>query len=84
MILTKDVVTCFNDMISAHRCIWEFWHNPVMNTFGPQVDRILLKSFKLFPQLDSTATEDVVNFYDRLQELSTSHLIAITRLTPLY
>jgi hypothetical protein len=77
MISTKDVVTCFNNIISAHRCIRESWHNPVTNTFGPQVDRILLKSFKLFPQLDSTATKDVVNFYDHLQELSTSHLLAI-------
>ncbi len=74
MISTKDVVTCFNDIISAHCRSRESWHNPVTNTFGPQVDRILLKSFKL---LDSTATKDVVNFYDRLQELSTSHLLAI-------
>ncbi len=81
MILTKDVVTCFNDIISAHRRIRESLHNPVMNTFGPQVDRILLKSFKLFPQLDSTATEDVVNFYNHPQELSTSHLLAIMQLS---
>jgi hypothetical protein len=71
------MVTCFKDIISAQRCIQESLHNPVTNTFGPQVDRILLKSFKLFPQLDLTATKDVVNFYDRLQELSTSHLLAI-------
>jgi hypothetical protein len=77
MISTNDVVTGFNDIISAHRRIQESWHNPVTNTLGPQVDRILLKSFKLFPQLDSTATKDVVNFYNRLQELSTSHLLAI-------
>ncbi len=49
-----------------------------MNTYGPLVNRILLKSFKLFPQLDSTTTDDVMNFYNRLlQELSTSHFLAI-------
>jgi hypothetical protein len=77
MISTKDVVRCFIDIISAHRRIRESWHNLVTNTFGPQVDRILLKSFKLFPQLDSKATKDVVNFYNCLQELSTSHLLTI-------
>jgi hypothetical protein len=53
------------------------WHNPVANTYGPQVDRILLKLFKLFPTLDSTITKDLVHFYDRFQELTTSHLIAL-------
>jgi hypothetical protein len=53
------------------------WHNPVANTHGPQVNHILLKLFKLFPTLDSTITEDVIHIYDRFQELTTSHLIAL-------
>jgi hypothetical protein len=77
MISTDDVVTCFNDIILAHCQIQTMWHNPVANTYGPQVDCILLKSFKLFPVLESTVTEDVVNFYDWFQELSTSHLLAV-------
>jgi hypothetical protein len=44
---------------------------------GPQVDRILQKSLSVFPCLDSTATGDVVTFYDRLQEISMNHLLAL-------
>jgi hypothetical protein len=75
MILSNDIVTCFNDIISAQSHIQESWHNPVTNTYSPQVNRILLKSFKLFQQLDLTATDDVMNFYSHLQELLTSHLL---------
>jgi hypothetical protein len=77
MILTDNVITCFNDIILARRQIQDMWHNLVANTYGPQVDSILLKSFKLFPILESTVTEDVVTFYDQVQELSTSHLLAV-------
>jgi hypothetical protein len=74
MISTDDVITCFNNIISSHCWIRDTWHNPVANTNGPQGDCILLKSFKLFPILESMVTEDIVNFYDWFQELSTSHL----------
>ncbi len=77
MISIDDVVSCFNDIISAHRRIIITWHNPAANTYSPQVDRILLKSFKLFPTLDSTSTEDAIHFYDHFQELTMSHLIAL-------
>ncbi len=74
---SDNVVTCYNEIISGHWKIQDGWHNPVTNTWGPQVDHILLKSFKLFPFLESTATEDVVNFYNRFYKLLTSHLFAI-------
>jgi hypothetical protein len=61
---SDNVVRSLSEIISAHRHILETWHNPGSNTYGPQVDRILLKSFKLFPQLDYLGTADVVNFYD--------------------
>ena len=72
-----DVVTCFNDIISAHDMIFRLWTNSTYNTTGPQVARILQKSLKLFPTLASTSTDDVVEFYDRLQEVASSHLIGI-------
>jgi hypothetical protein len=72
-----DVVTCFNDIISAHGMIYRLWTNATYNTTGPQVARILQKSLKLFPTLVSTRTDDVVEFYDRLQEVASSHLIGI-------
>jgi hypothetical protein len=63
-IVSEDVVTRYNDIIAAHHHILDLWHNPTAHTFGPQVSRILLKSFKLFPTLDSTGTDNVVNFYN--------------------
>jgi hypothetical protein len=77
MVSSDDVVGSLNDIITVHRRISDTWTNPSNNTSGPQVDRILLKSFKLFPTLKSLATEDVVGFYDRFQELLTSHLLAL-------
>jgi hypothetical protein len=75
-ITTDNVVTCYNNIIATHCRILNLSHNPMAHTFGPQVDRILLKSFKLFPTLDSTGTDNVVNFYNWFQELSMSHLLA--------
>ena len=77
MVSLDDVVGSLNDIVTVHHRISDTWTNPSTNTSGPQVDRILLKSFKLFPTLESLATEDVVGFYDRFQELSTSHLLAL-------
>ena len=77
MVSSDDVVGSLNEIVTVHRRISDTWTHPSNNTSGPQVDRILLKSFKLFPSLKSLATEDVVGFYDRFQELSTSHLLAL-------
>jgi hypothetical protein len=76
-IMSDNLVTCNNDSIAAYRRILDLWHNPTAHTFGPQVNQILLKSFKLFPTLDSIRMDDMVDFYDRFQELSTSHLLAL-------
>jgi hypothetical protein len=76
-ISSSDVVSCHNDIIAVHRRILELWHNPVSHTFGPQVDRIITKSLKLLPSLTSLMTENVVDFYDRLQESTTGLIIAI-------
>jgi hypothetical protein len=77
MLPSDNVVGSLNKITSTHRRIWDTWYNPTANTYGPQIDRILLKSFKLFPTIESLATEDVVNFYDCFQELSTPPLLAI-------
>ena len=77
MVSSNDVIGSLNDIVTVHRPISDTWTNPSTNTSGPQVDRFLLKSCKLFPTLKSLATEDVVGFYDRFQELSTSHLLAL-------
>ncbi len=62
-ITSVDVITCNNDVFAAHSRIHDLWHNPTAHTYGPQVNQIPLKSFKLFPTLESMGTEDVVNFY---------------------
>ena len=76
-ISSSEVVSCHNDIIAVHRRILELWHNPVLHTFGPQVGRIITKSLKVLPLLDSTTMEKVVDFYDHLQESTTGHVIAI-------
>ncbi len=77
MVSLNDVVSSLNEIVTVHHRISDTWTNPSTNTSGPQVDWILLKLFKLFPKLESLATEDVVGFYDQFQELSTSHLLAL-------
>jgi len=77
MVSSDDVVGSLNEIVAVHRRISDTWTHPSTNTSGPQVDRILLKSFKLFPTLQSLAPDDVVGFYDPFQELSTSHLLAL-------
>jgi hypothetical protein len=72
-----DNVGRLNKITTAHRRIWDTWYNPTANTYGTQIDRILLKSFKWFPTLDSLTMEDVINFYDCFQELLNPHLLAI-------
>jgi hypothetical protein len=76
-ISSSNVISCHNDIIAVHRHLLELWHNPVSHTFGPQVDRIITKSLKLLPSLASFTTENVVDFYDRLQESTTGLIIAI-------
>jgi hypothetical protein len=48
-----------------------------LHTYGPQVDRIITKALKLLPTLDSTTTDTVVDFYDRLQKSASGLVIAI-------
>jgi hypothetical protein len=77
MLSSDDIVRSFNEIIAAHCCLVETWFNPTANTYGPQIDRILLKSFKLFPQLDFLDMANFFNFYDRFQELLNPHLMAL-------
>ena len=57
MVSSDDVVGSLNNIVTVHRRILDSWTNPSNNTSGPQVDRILLKSFTFFPTLTSLATE---------------------------
>jgi hypothetical protein len=43
---------------------------------GPQVSTILSKHIKVFPQLDSLGTEEMVAFYNCLQEAGLNYVIA--------
>ena len=72
-----DVVVCYNDIILAHRKIIELWYNGYAHTTGPQVDQIIQKSLSVFPCLESTKVADAVEFYDRLQEVGLSYVIAL-------
>ncbi len=73
----EDAVVCYNDIILAHCRVCELWFNGYAHTSGPQVDKILQKSLSVFPHLESTRADDVVAFYDCLQEVSLRYIIAI-------
>jgi hypothetical protein len=73
----EDVVVCFNDIIMVHRKVRDLWHNSYAHTLGPQVSTILTKHVKVFPELESLVVEEVVAFYDRLQEVGSNYLIAL-------
>jgi len=73
----EDVVVCFNDIIMVLRKVRDLWHNNYAHTLGPQVSTILTKHIKVFPKLESLVVEEVVTFYDRLQEVGSNYLIAL-------
>ena len=66
----KDVIVCFNDIILVHNKVWELWYNAYTHSLGPQLDKILHKSILVSPKLASLRVEDVVGFYDHLEEVS--------------
>ena len=49
---------------------------------GPQVNKIIGKSLTVFPKLDSLGLDDVVNFYDCLQEVSMNCALTIMPFNP--
>ena len=72
-----DVMVCYNDIILVHHKVMELWYNAYAHTSGPQVDKVLQKSLSVFPKLSSMRVEDVVGFYDRLQEVSMGYCLAL-------
>jgi hypothetical protein len=70
-------VVCYNNIIMVHHRVRELWYNSHTHTMGPQVDKTLSKLLTVFPKLTSLRVEDVVNFYDRLQEVSMKYAIAL-------
>jgi hypothetical protein len=73
----EDVVVCFNDIILVHNKVQELWYNAYAHTLGPQVDKILHKSLSVFPKLASLKVDDVIGFYDCLQEVSMGYSLAL-------
>jgi hypothetical protein len=71
---------CYNDIITIHRKVHNKWSNDRYGTDGPQISRIVSKELAAFPRLLSTSAEDVVDFYDRLQEMCASYLLPTTPL----
>ena len=73
----EDVVVCYNDIILVHHKVRKLWYNNCAHTLGPQVDKILGKSLPIFPKLDSLCVKDVINFYDRLQDVSMKYALVL-------
>ncbi len=74
---------CYNDIIMVHHKVRELWYNAYAHTSGPQVEKIFHKSLLVFPWLESLRVEDVVYFYDHLQEVSMGFVLALRPSTPL-
>ncbi len=72
-----DVAVCYNDIILVHHKVQELWYNAYTHTLGPQVDKILHKSLSVFPKLTTMQMDNVVSFYDRLQEVSMGYSLAL-------
>jgi hypothetical protein len=68
---------CYNDIILVHHKVQELWYNTYTHTSGPQVGKILHKSLLVFPKLTRMQMDDVVGFYDRLQEVSMGYSLAL-------
>jgi hypothetical protein len=73
-------MTCYNDIITIHRTVYNNWTNDRYGTSGPQLNRIVAKELAVFPRLTSTSAEDVVDFYDRLHEMGAPYLLPTTPL----
>ena len=74
----EDVLlVCYNDIILGHKKVTKLWYNAYAHTTGPQVDKIIQKSLSVLPCLEATAMEDVVEFYDRLQEVGLCYVLAL-------
>ncbi len=68
---------CYSDTMLVHHKIRELWYNHYTHTSGPQVDKILQKSLTVLPKSESLRVEDVVTFYNRLQEISMCYVLAL-------
>ena len=75
-----EVMICYNDIIAIHSTVSQNWSNDRYGTSGPQLIRIVAKELAVFPRLISTSAEDVVDFYDRLHEMSAPYLLPTTPL----
>ncbi len=73
----EDAVVCYNDIILVYHKVRKLWYNNYAHTMGSQVDKILGKSLVIFLKLDLLGVEDVVNFYDHLQEVSMNYALAL-------
>ncbi len=61
----------------VHHKVCKLWYNVYMHTSSPQVKKILHESLSVFPRLESVQLEDMVNFYNRLQEVSMGYVLAL-------
>jgi hypothetical protein len=75
-----EVIICYNDIITIHNTVCHNWDNNRYGTSGPQLNRIVAKELAVFPRLTSTSAEDVVDFYDRLHDMSAAYLLPTTPL----
>ncbi len=73
----KDVLIYYNDIVLVHRKVITGWTNYHTGRSGPLVEYIVKKLLLNFPRLHSLDAKDAVDFYDRLQKLSSGYLLPL-------
>ena len=73
----KDVLLCYRDIQLVHRKVMSGWFNTRSSCSGPPLEYIIEKALPNFPKLKSLDARVAVNFYDRLQKISTGYLLPL-------
>ena len=72
-----DVVTAYGEIILLHTSTMERWENVRTQQHGPQLERIIEKGLASLPRLPGFSMEEIIDFYDKLQPVSTLYLLPI-------
>jgi hypothetical protein len=76
-VFPEDVLICFGEIQQIHWKVLQSWYNPRTLVSGPSIERILDRGFQAFPKLRTLNVQDAVEFYNKFQGLSHSHLLPL-------
>ena len=73
----EEVLFCYNDIMMVHRKVIASWVNSCSGWSGPSVKYIPEKALVNFLVLHYPVARKTVDFYDKLQKLSTGYLLPL-------